>query len=385
MKKKLTSRAAAAGLAASLGMFGLLAACSGPAAAPSSPAATGSPTAPGSPSAPADAGNLGSTELFKDMTPAPDAKPVDTSQFKSDKTSFTIGYVDMGLVNSWRVQALGSTKILAENLGVELIVTDAGGDATKEISDAEDTLAKGVDALLLSPVAPDAVAPIAERAASMGIPVIIWGSEINTDKVTSKVVSDDMFFGEEGGRKLVADLGGKGNVIMLRGIAGNSTEQARYDGAIKAFEGTDIKIVGEEYGGWAFDKGKSITESLLAAHPEIDGVWSSGAAMTRGAIQAFQEAGRPLVPMSGENLNGFFKAAIEVDLKTSGPQFPTWQAPEALKLALKALHGEEIQSKYLLKPPSVNDAAAAVVPDASDDYWVEEYLTPEQIKVVFPN
>lgn len=384
MKKKLASRVTA-GWVASLGILSVLSACAGPAATPGSPAATGSPVTPGSSSAPADAGNLGSSELFKDMTPAPESKPVDTSKFKSSKTSFTIGYVDMGLVNSWRVQALGSTKILAQNLGVNLIVTDAGGDATKEISDAEDTLAKGVDALLLSPVAPDALAPIAERAASMGIPVIVWGSEINTDKVTSKVVSDDMFFGEEGGRKLVADLGGKGNVIMLRGIAGNSTEKARYDGAIKAFKGTDIKIVGEEYGGWAFDKGKSITEALLAAHPQIDGVWSSGAAMTRGAVQAFQEAGRPLVPMSGENLNGFFKAAKEADLKTSGPQFPTWQAPEALKLALKALNGEAIQSKYILKPPSVNDAAAAVVADASDDYWVEKYLTPEQIKQVFPN
>lgn len=379
MKKKLTSRTLAVGVATSLSLLGLLSACT------SSTASSSSTASPESSASAADAGNLGSTELFKDMTAAEGATTVDTSKFKSSKSSFTIGYVDMGLVNSWRVQALGSTKILAKNLGVNLIVTDAGGDATKEISDAEDTLAKGVDALLISPVAPDAVAPIAERAASMGIPVIVWGSDINTDKVTAKVVSDDTFFGEEGARKLVSDMGGKGKVIMLRGIAGNSVEKARYDGALSVLTQSGVQVVGEEYGGWAFDKGKSVTESLLAAHPEIDGVWSSGAAMTRGAIQAFQEAGRPLVPMSGENLNGFFKAAIEVDLKTSGPQFPTWQAPEALKLALKALKGESIESKYLLKPASVNDLSTAVVQDASDDYWVENYLTPAQIKEIFPN
>lgn len=324
-------------------------------------------------------------ELFKDMTPADDAVDVDVARYATDKTDFKIGYVDMGLVNSWRVQALGSATQVAEELGVELIPTDAGGDATKQISDAEDILASGVDALLVSPVSPDAIAPIVERAYDSGIPVIVWGSEISTDRYTSKVISDDEFFGFAGGEQLVKDLGGKGKVIMLRGIAGNSTETARYEGAIRAFEGTDIEIVAEEYGDWAFDQGKSITENLLAAHPEIDGVWSSGAAMTRGAIEAFQEAGRPLVPMSGENLNGFFKVAAEVGLKTSAPQFPTWMAPEAVKLAVRALQGLPMKDYYLLKPPAIVDIQDRVLPEVSDDYWVEDYLTDQQILEIFPN
>ncbi len=106
--------------------------------------------------------------------------------------------------------------------------------------------------------------------------------------------------------------------------------------------------------------------------------------MTRGAIEAFQEANRPLVPMSGENLNGFLKQAAQLNLKTGAPQFPTWQAPEAVKLAVRALRGEPIKSSYLLKPPPVTDAKAAVVPDVSDDYWVESYLTHDQIVEIFP-
>lgn len=324
-------------------------------------------------------------ELFEGMTPADGAVEVDTSRYATDKADLVIGYVDMGLVNSWRVQALGSAQQVADELGVELVPTDAGGDATKQISDAEDLLASGVDALLVSPVAPDAIAPIVERAYQSGIPVIVWGSEINTDQYTSKVVSDDEYFGFAGAERLVSDLGGEGKVIMLRGIAGNSTETARYDGAIAAFEGTDIEIIAEEYGDWAFDQGKSITENLLAAHPEIDGVWSSGAAMTRGAIEAFQEAGRPLVPMSGENLNGYFKVAADLGLQTSAPQFPTWQAPEAVKLAVRALRGLPVQDYYLLKPPAITDIEGRVLPDVSDDYWVEDYLSEDQILEIFPN
>lgn len=336
--------------------------------------------------APAGANNLQSIELYSGMTPAPDAKSVDTSHFKK-AAHYVVGYAGFGQVNSWRVQALQSTRMLAENMGVDLRITDAGGNATKQISDAEDLLAQGVNALIISPVASEPLAPVVERAYGLGIPVIVWGSDVATDKYTAKVVADDYFFGLAGGRKLAQDMGGAGNVIMLRGIAGNSVEKARYDGAAAALKeaGGKIKIVGEEYGSWAFDQGKSITQTFLAANPKIDGVWASGAAMTRGAIEAFQEAGRPLVPMSGENLNGYMKVWAKLDLRSSGPQFPTWQGPEALKLALRALEGKPIMSSYLLKPAPITDAKAAMQEKVSDDYWVEQYLTADQINRIFPN
>ncbi len=332
------------------------------------------------------AGNIGTIELFEEMTPADDAVTVDTSRYAKDGP-YTVGFAGFGLVNSWRVQAVESTKLLAENIGVELRITDAGGDATKQISDAEDLLAQGVDALLISPVAREPLAPIIERAYNSGIPVVVWGSEAATDQYTAQIVTDDWYFGYAGGQKLVEDMGGSGNVIMLRGIAGNSVEQARYEGAVAALDEAEgeITIVGEEYGDWAFDQGKAITETFLAANPNIDGVWASGAAMTRGAIEAFQEAGLELVPMSGENLNGFLKLWAELDLESSGPQFPTWQAPEALKLAVHALQGREIMSSYRLTPPPIVDAESAVLPDISDDYWVEQYLQKEQVQAIFPN
>ena len=327
-----------------------------------------------------------SLELFGDMTPADDAAPVDTTSLKSDKDSFKVAYVDFGPVNSWRVQAAGSTQQLADELGVELIVTDAQGDGTKQIADAEDALAQGVDAMLISPVSPEGVAPVIEQASSAGIPVIVWASDADTDKYTAKVLADDTFFGYAGGAKLAEDIGGAGKqVIMLRGIAGNSVEQARYDGAATALKEAGVEIVAEEYGDWAYDKGKSITENLLATYPDIDGIWASGAAMTLGAMDAFKDAGKPLVPMSGENLNSFMLTAAEANLATSAPQFPTWQGPEALKLAIRSLCGLEISDSYLLKPPAITDMKAASKPNLSGDYWVENYLTDEQIAAIFPD
>jgi len=214
----------------------------------------------------------------------------------------------------------------------------------------------------------------------------VWGSDASSDKYTAKVLADDYYFGYAGGQQLAIDIGGTGKkVIMLRGIAGNSVEQARYDGAAAALKEAGVEIAAEEYGDWAYDKGKSITENLLVTYPDIDGIWASGAAMTQGAMDAFKDAGKPLVPMSGENLNGFMKIAAEAGLKTSAPQFPTWQGPEALKLAVRALCGMGIDNSYLLKPPAITDIAGSVKPDLSDDYWVENYLTDDQIKAIFPS
>jgi ribose transport system substrate-binding protein len=325
-------------------------------------------------------------ELFKDMTPAPGAKDVDTSEYRTGKATLVIGFSDISLVNTWRIQLRRTAEIVAEEIGVDLRVTDAGGDPTKQVADVEDLLARGIDALVITPVAPDPLAPVIERAYDSGIPVIIFSTEAATDKYTSKVLADDYHFGEVGARGVVDCMGGSGNVIMLRGIAGVSVETLRYDGAksvLDQHEGVDI--VGEEFADWAYDKGKAATETLLAAHPDIDGVWSSGADMTRGAIDAFTEAGRQLVPMSGEHNNGFLKLWQETGMCSVAPVYPSWQGAEAIKLAVLALRGQPIKDSYLIQPePITQDTLGEwVEPDLPDDYWVEKYLTKEQIRQIF--
>jgi ribose transport system substrate-binding protein len=330
-------------------------------------------------------GSTGAT-LFHQMTPLEGSATVDTAAFAKEGP-YTIGFSDWGLVNSHRVQTRGAMEILARELGVELQITDAGGDTTKQIADVDDLLTRGIDALVIAPAVADALGPAIERAYDSGIPVIVFQSSPGTDKYTSFVYADDAQFGSSGMEKLAEDMGGKGTLIALRGVAGNPVETARYEGFRSvADQFPEITIVGEDYGDWNEDKGKSITQNLLAANPQIDGVWSSGAAMTKGAISAFQEAGRELPPMSGEHLNGFLKQWQELGLKSVAPVYPSWMGPEALKLAVLSLQGQCVYKDYLVLPePITNDQLAeAVKPDVSDDYWVEGYLTDEQILEVFP-
>lgn len=370
--------------AALLAVTALLVGACAPAATPTPPPATPTPPAP-TPTPEAQVEWTATLDLFPQLTPKAGTETVDTTRYRTD-APFTIGFSDWGLVNSHRVQSRAAAEFVAEAHGVDLRITDAGLDVAKQIADIEDLLVAGVDALIVAPAVAGALGPVVERAYNAGIPVIIWQSTAGTDKFTSFIYADDMWFGVTGMEKLAADMGGRGNLIVLRGTAGNPVEIARYEGMASVVERfPDIRIVGEEFGDWNEDRGKAITEVFLAAHPQIDGVWSSGAAMTKGAISAFKEAGRPLPPMSGEHLNGFLKLWIEEGLRSSGPVYPSWMAGEAVKLAIKALRGEPVAREYLILAPAIEDATEWVRPHLHDDYWVEGYLTDAQVMETFPN
>lgn len=273
----------------------------------------------------------------------------------------------------------------ADKLGVTLDVTNAGGDAAKQVSDIQDLLAKGVDALIVAPASSSATNSVCKQALGQGIPVIVVNAEV-TDKSSfvGFVGTDATAFGYTLGKWLVAKLNGKGNIIVLDGTAGNMINQQREDGLKKAIAelpdgGTNIKILATYHADWAYDKGKQSAEQALAAYPKIDGVWSQGGAMTQGAIEAFQAAGRPLVPMTGEDNNGFLKLWQKNSTKSFSSiaaSEPTWQSAVALDEALDALAGKSILRMNYIAIPTITDAQLNnyVKPNYSDSYWCNSHL-----------
>ena len=137
----------------------------------------------------------------------------------------------------------------------------------------------------------------------------------------------------------------------MRGIAGISVDTDRWAGAAEALKAhPEIEVVGEVYAQWAYDQGRKACESLALAHPQIDGVWSSGGAMTQACIEVFNELGRPLVPMTGEANTGFFGAWKEnqaAGFDSIAPQNPTWMVAEGVAAAEVLKVGDIVRVKVL--------------------------------------
>jgi ribose transport system substrate-binding protein len=125
-------------------------------------------------------------------------------------------------------------------------------------------------------------------------------------------------FGENTAQALVNMLDGKGNIFLSRGVPGNSVDKRHYDGAMAIFKKyPGIKVVDEYYGMWDDQTTQSETAKALAAHPDVDGIWAQ--AGEDGVIKALLATGnKKLVPVTGENSNGFRLAIANPELQARG-------------------------------------------------------------------
>ena len=333
---------------------------------------------------------LRSTDYLNDETIAvPLGDMVETLMYAKEPP-YTIGFINWSTANSWTVQIVEEVREEA-SLYPEIanfIIVSSEGDVDTQISQIEDMIVRGVDALLLIPVSPEAIAPAVEMAADAGIAVVIFASEINTDAHVTKLLADQRAFGRAQGDFLMEELNCEGNIIVLNGVTGISTSDQRRAGLQDAIEacpdgGARINILAEEDAAWAYDQGKLAVERMLAAFPDIDGVWSQGGAMTQGAIDAFEAAGRPLVPMTGEDNNGFmlaWQARIPDGFRAMAASEPTWQSRVALQAALRILQGIPVSSYYQLQVPTIyeDEVDQYVRPEYSDAYWANSRLSRER-------
>jgi len=172
----------------------------------------------------------------------------------------------------------------------------------QQISAIQQMVRNGVDGILLLPLAGPPLVPAIEAAAKAGVPVVTLDNVIDEAKSVVNVWSQNNSPAAAG----VAGLVKKGNILVVRGIAGVPVEQAFQDAAvadIKACPG--LKVVGTIWGKWTNASAKAETLKWLAAHPstQVDGVIQNGIMMA-GIIQAFQQAGRPVPPVSGGGCQG---------------------------------------------------------------------------------
>ncbi|MCP4398031.1 MAG: substrate-binding domain-containing protein [bacterium] len=299
------------------------------------------------------------------------------------KDGIIVGWSNAGTRDSWRQFLLANFEAeLANHPEVaEYYYTDADEKPEKQLADIEDLLTKGVDLLVVYPTSADAIIPAIEDAHDSGVPVIVFGGTIDTDYYTSLVGQDFVEFGKAGAKWLAEELGGKGKILLFSGIAGNSTAEDRLAGAKEVFaQYPDIEILDHQYTDWSIPKAKSIMETMIQAFPEIDGIWADSGLQSWPALQALQEAGRPLVPTTGDHLNGYAKFLVENDVPGFVYPITTKISAESLKVGLKAVKGEKVEKNTLIQMEGMGPEQIKefVRPELSDFWWIGDDQMPEK-------
>jgi ribose transport system substrate-binding protein len=168
---------------------------------------------------------------------------------------------------------------------------------------------------------------------------------------------------------------------MLSGIAGVPTAEYQKTAAEKVFEKyPDIEVVAKEYTDWSPTKAKTVAASLVSK--DLDGVWSDSGISDLGVVEAYESAGKPIPPLTGDSSNAFLKAVDGKDVKFALSAFPPEQSTQCLDVALDALAGKSVPNVVNVESDAFTDEQAGefVRKDCSDDLWIPTSLSPALLK-----
>jgi inositol transport system substrate-binding protein len=182
---------------------------------------------------------------------------------------------------------------LADYPDVELIINDGEGKPDRQAAQLDSFIGQGVDAVIISPVDADALAPAVKAVADAGLPIITGSADVSGNQGQIWVGSENENGGFIEAQYVAERLGGSGNIAILRGPLGAFAEQGRFRGYEQALASyPNIKVVFEQTGNWQREQAMSLVENWLSTGTQIDAVLCQNDGMALGALEAVKAAGK---------------------------------------------------------------------------------------------
>ncbi len=193
-----------------------------------------------------------------------------------------------------------------------------------------------------------ALVAVVERASRNGIPVAIFDSAIDTDKIVSYIATDNMEAGRMAARRMGEVLGGKGKVGIVGFMPGSAStmerEQGFADEIHRRFPG--MNIVALQFGMADRAKAMAVTENILAAHPDLAGVFADNESSSAGAVQALKGRGASHVKLvafdASEQLIADLREGAIDSLVVQNPFRMGYESTRAIGLNLR---GEQVERR----------------------------------------
>lgn len=257
--------------------------------------------------------------------------------------TYTIYLSNNFVGNDYRQQMLRTAEITVKKgplAGrVNLRIQNVETTTQAQINSLNNIIRARPDAILIDAGSPTALNPTIARACHAGILVVSF-DQVVTAGCAYKLQSNWGTMTHDLATWMVAALGGKGKVLVDRGLPGAGISMMLEQGFETVLaRHPDIEIVGYFNGNYAVGPEQTGVASLLAANPEVDGVLTQGYGV--GAIKALQEAGRKIVPVVGFSYNISAVTCAQVPgAKCMLGTNPAYLSSDALRLAVDILDGK---------------------------------------------
>jgi len=180
----------------------------------------------------------------------------------------------------------------------EVIYLNAGGDASKQQSQAESALTQGAEVLVVDPMDSKSAAAIAEKAKAQNVPVLSYDRLIENAEIDAYVSFDNEKVGELQGetlaKKLKEDGKPSGPIIMINGDPADPNAALFKKGAHNAFEKEGVEVAKEyDTPGWSAENAQREAQQAITAlgNNGFAGIYAANDDTGGGAIAAMKGAG----------------------------------------------------------------------------------------------
>lgn len=226
-------------------------------------------------------------------------------------------------------------------------------DSTKQAADLEDMVTtRNIDALVVLPGDPDAMTASIKKVKDAGKWVTIVDRQLSQPGIPDLYVAgDNPGLGATTAAYFKQALPNGGNIVVLRGLP-IPIDKQRVDAFTAALQGTNIKILDQQFANWNRDDGYKVMQDFLTKYPNIDAVWAQDDDTLVGALKAIKEAGRDskIWAVGGAGMNQIVKmvesGSTEVPVDVS--YNPNMIATAIDLTALHFVAGSQVDGNFII-------------------------------------
>jgi ribose transport system substrate-binding protein len=262
---------------------------------------------------------------------------------------FTIGVSNTLVGNGWREEMICAVKAQAAASGQvsKVLVSNQNGAAPEQIAAIRNLISSGAKAIIINPADATALNSVIAEAKRRGVKIISVDQAIDSPDVYN-VTNNQKEYGKLGGEWLAKKMGGKGNVLEMRGISGAPADTARHEGFMEALKAyPNIKVVKQTFTGWQFGTGGKQALDVLQSGTKIDGIWTSG--IDYSVVNALKTAGKQDIPVVGADNNKFLGQLLD-GVPGVAVTNPATVGGVGAAVAIDALQGKNPKRATVLTP-----------------------------------
>ena len=270
----------------------------------------------------------------------------------------------------WQAVKDGAEQAAEEfNITVTFEGAQEEGNVEQQIQLLQTTLDKKPAALGFAAIDSQAAGPLMQQAKDQGTPVIAFDSGVDSDVPVTTASTDNLAASAEAAKHMAELIGHEGKIAMVVHDQTSVTGVQRRDGFkdYMAKNEPKIEIVDIQYSGDPL-KATDLAKAIIAANPDLKGLYGSNEGAAIGVVHAVQELG-----ITGKlTIIGFDSGKDQIDAIKSGlmagaiTQNPVGIGYETVKAAAAIIKGESVPKNidtgyYWYDKTNIDDPKIAAV------------------------